>query len=143
MRLTLPFAALLVALTAPAPALADQCAWNTSRHVAKTGARTIASTHHLQHFCAPCGDVEGTVEQVQSATTRVERSSGRRYHVVVVNGEDVDLAYVYVPDGPDAWRNVGLTAGCGARDVPAILPSPSRPQPPSPSTSASENGTSG
>ncbi|MFM2163504.1 MAG: hypothetical protein RLZZ383_3016 [Pseudomonadota bacterium] len=141
MHPTLGLGALLILLGLSAPARADQCAWNPSRRLAIAAARQLAATHHIQHFCAPCGDAVGVVAPVERVTTRVERASGRRYHVVVVNGEDVDLAYVYLPETPTTWRNVGLAVGCGASDVPAVISSP--PQPPSPSTSADANGVSG
>jgi hypothetical protein len=133
-----------LALAVGQPARADQCAWNTARRVVTRAERLVAETHHLVHLCAPCGETQGIIAPIETVRTRVERALGRRFHVLVVNGEDVDLAYVYVPAGPHRWENLGLRVGCGATDVPPTYDEASSgDQPPSPSTSDSANGVSG
>lgn len=120
-------AALLVALAMGRPAHADQCA-------IVPALQALSALPHLPvgatilPLCEPCG------EQVDPARVRVVRSvfivpvdadSSR----VRVNGEDVDLAYLYVRVG-GVFRNVAMLAGC---HVEHVSPSVSLAAPPPPS----------
>lgn len=122
------FLALLLALgwMGTAPVLADQAAWNP-RDVAERAASRIEAEPTIRKFCAPCGESEWTAVPVR----RVEvRNPSGNYFEVTVNGEGLDLAYTYVPEG-DRWRNLALAMGVEVSGVPEFLPAPGDdPEPP-------------
>jgi uncharacterized protein YecT (DUF1311 family) len=99
-----------------APVFADQAAW-ISRDDAERAARRIESEPAIRKFCAPCGDEQWTAVSVR----RVEvRNPSGNYHEVAVNGEGLDLAYTYLPEG-GRWRNAALAMGLEVSGVPEFL----------------------
>jgi hypothetical protein len=122
------------AVFASSTARADQCALN-SPPVAATAAKLVKQGATVLDYCEPCGD----------------RAPGKPYTVntvglargeLVVNGADVDLAYLFLQTAPGEFRNVGIMTMCGAEDVSEwirggkpsgpVARTPSRARPPIP-----------
>jgi hypothetical protein len=126
-RLSLSCLLLLGALLAPASARADQLEWNTLAD-AKAALQVVEKVRVVRHFCRPCGETVSTPARVESVEISevpggTERDGWGRdvqYWEVLVNGEAVDLAYVYVPHG-GRWLNLAILLDIGASDVPTTL----------------------
>lgn len=102
---------------------ADQAAWIT-KDQAERGAALIRSSGELRHFCAPCGDNFYRVETVSSveAVKAGGSNPGDTYFEVVVNGNGIDLAYVYILlDGK--WVNAAMQLNIPVEGVSKFLPS--------------------
>lgn len=70
-------------------------------------------------FCEPCGEVDpqpAVVETVRVAGWQADS----KLSVLLVNGEELDAAYVFVREGR-TWRNLAALAGCPASDVSDTL----------------------
>ena len=129
-RLPLRLVAALLAMS-PLVASADQFAYlDLSQAVAALDMRDHAP-RQLQAFCAPCGDARATAIEVRDlGIARVwdDRGSahpyadgdGRTFWEIEINGEGIDLAYVYVRT-PAGWRNLALELGLDATGVPKAL----------------------
>lgn len=117
-------------------AAADQCAFN-ARPVAERALALVKPGSTVLQFCEPCGDVLSKMQPVVVKTISIDT----RHHQVIVNGDDVDLAYLFVKTSPTKFENVGIATQCGARYVSATIdggkPSgrtsqPHGPRPPAP-----------
>lgn len=101
---------------------ADQAAWIT-KDQAERGASLIKSSGLIRHFCAPCGDNFFRSENV--LTVKVEKASGSnpgdQYYEVQVNGNGVDLAYIYIFSG-GKWINAAMQLNIPVEAVPKFLP---------------------
>lgn len=99
------------------PAVADQCAWN-SKTSADAASNILSKTKLIQEYCKSCGDKTATATTVSDVAVQPADPSNPDYFVVNVNGNEIDLAYAFVPD-PEVktkWVNLGLLAKC---DEPA------------------------
>ena len=120
----------LALLLVGATAWADQQAY-VSAPEATRALQVLVANRSVHAFCAPCGDTLSQPVPVRDVSIgRVwEGSSARPYQdgqgqtfwEVYLNGEAIDLAYVYVRDG-DRWENLALRLGLPASDVPRTLP---------------------
>lgn len=102
---------------------ADQAAWITKEQ-AERGAALIRASGEIRHFCAPCGDNFYRVETVSSVeAVKADGSNpADAYFEVLVNGNSVDLAYVYViSDGK--WLNAAMYLNIPVEGVSKFLPS--------------------
>jgi hypothetical protein len=109
-------------------ALADQQAY-VSQEEAQRGVELLSGVNEIMHFCAPCGDEEPTPEIVEALD--VSATGYENYYEVKVNGEGIDLAYVYfLLEG--AWTNVAMHLGLEVMDVPLTLGGDVPPPPPLP-----------
>jgi hypothetical protein len=97
---------------------ADQAAvLNTEQ--AEMAGYALALGAEIRHFCAPCGDTTWRPELV--ATLSAEPWQGEKESVELkVNGEPIDLAYVYVYQG-GGWTNLARYTGVEVVDVPEKL----------------------
>jgi hypothetical protein len=120
---------LLVSL-APGVARADQLVY-IEPGTARRALEIVSKVRQLRYFCAPCRETVSTLETVVTAEigliyhdddlVQVEgRPPGRHYWQLLINGEYVDLAYVYVPH-EGHWRNLGMMVGETPGDVPEWL----------------------
>ncbi len=99
-------------------ALADQ-AQVLSKEDAERAVELLKNIGELKSYCAPCSDQ--SVEPIVVKSVRVS-GFGDGYEVSV-NGEAVDLAYVYFPvDGK--WRNVAVALKVPVEDVPEFIQAP-------------------
>jgi hypothetical protein len=96
-------------------ARADQCIV-VKPEVAKWAAKVLADQTAIKH-CEPCDEKRPSPP---FAVKRVETrawSGDTTQKVVVVNGKEEDLAYLYVQTGPDTYTNVAAMAGCPTTGV--------------------------
>jgi hypothetical protein len=123
----------VLALAAAGPALADQCAINSSPVTARAVALVKKGATVLE-YCEPCGD---KAPGAPYTVTTVDVRGGEVY----INGKGIDLAYLYVQTQPDELENVGIATQCGAARVSSRIsngrpigpprgPRPSMPPPP-------------
>jgi hypothetical protein len=98
-------------------AAADQFAW-VSRAEAERAAEMLSPGVTIRHFCAPCGDEDWRPETVHSV--EMVSTGSDDYHEVLVNGEGIDLAYVYLPVEGE-YANLAITLGLEASGVPERL----------------------
>lgn len=109
-------------------ALADQYAYVTVQQ-ATAAMKVIGEGHVVQSFCAPCGDKQARA--IKARTLEVGRiwegksakpyqSGGESYWELSINGEAMDLAYLYVRTN-DKWENLAMALGLEVSDVPRFL----------------------
>lgn len=112
---------LLVILTVSTiSVLADQAAYITQKQAEKAAA-FLKDKKEIRHYCAPCDDKGDKVEAVDTIdATLVDASKG--YWEVKVNGEGIDLAYVYFRTKNGKWKNLAKEMGIKVSDVPKYLP---------------------
>lgn len=130
-RLSIAFAATLLGLI-PAIASADQFAYlDLSQAVAALDMLDHAP-RQVQAYCAPCGDARATAIAVRElgiariwddggSARPYADGDGRTFWEIELNGEGIDLAYVYVRT-PGGWENLALALGLDASGVPRMLP---------------------
>lgn len=110
-------AASLGAFLLALPAMADQAAY-ISEVVADRAVTLLKKTYTLKSFCAPCGDTQAQSMEVNSLSKADVNYKG--YWEVQVNGEGVDLAYLYFLE-KDKWRNVAITLDIPVKGVPEFI----------------------
>lgn len=109
---------LVLSLMMSLSALADQAAYVTKAQAEKAAA-FLKDKKQIRHFCAPCdekGDKTEDVAEVSAAPADYEN-----YWEVKVNGEGVDLAYVYFKTKDGKWKNVAKELDIKVKDVPKYL----------------------
>ncbi len=111
-------AGVVVLSSLPAAARADQLEWLSMDQAATAQAR-IAEVGVIRHFCEPCRDNASRAERVEDVEITPIPSSDGQWNVRV-NGQPVDLAYVFVPKDGE-WRNLALDMGLDASSVAATL----------------------
>lgn len=126
MRIASLLATIALCVAIPTAAFADQYAWN-DHDVAMKGAAMLAKGRRFIQYCEPCkgGHREPAVEittktVVRKASTRYAKDT---YYEVVVNGEAVDLAYIFVElePGSNKFANVAVALGLEPRGVSGQL----------------------
>lgn len=99
-------------------ATADQAAI-VSAEQAESALSLLTPGREIRHYCAPCGDEHWRPEI--AAVVETERVEGDGEQVQVkVNGEAVDLAYLYVRQS-GAWGNVARMVAAEVSGVPEQL----------------------
>ena len=104
---------MLFFLTILLQAQADQCAWNNSS-VAQNAKDILKEGMAFRDWCEPCGEQEPSNIQVIQKISWSQPDP--KYHQVTINGEDKDLAYLFVQID-DAFVNVGIKARCNPTSV--------------------------
>lgn len=110
---------ILLLLALPLVALADQAAWITKEQAKKTVV-LLKNKKQIKHYCAPCEDKTVRTEDVE--TVAAEHASDENYWEVKINGEAVDLAYLYFQTKDGKWKNVAKELDIDVEDVPKFLP---------------------
>src|SRR5690242_3103387 len=100
--------------------LADQAAYITQAQAQKAAA-FLKDKKQIRHYCAPCDDKGDKVEDI-STVEAVAVESSKPYWEVKVNGEGIDLAYVYFQDKKGKWKNLAKEMKVKVDDVPKSLP---------------------
>ena len=110
---------------APSEARADQCQVVTEAQAAAAVARLNASRIFMR-LCEPCGEHLGDhrPEIVRAAVAVPDGDGNSR---VMVNGAEIDLAYIYIRTGATTLTNLARVSGCETQSV-----SPSISLPPAP-----------
>jgi hypothetical protein len=96
------------------PAAADACAWN-QKAAADKAVKLLTKGSTILVFCPFCGDkMPRDVLSVATATSEPVPTSETHEMEVKVNGEGVDLAYVYILGGQSKkeWTNLGVAVSC-------------------------------
>lgn len=105
-RVSLILGCLALAAT---PAWADQCSWN-SKPVAEKALTYLKVGSIAQEFCRPCSDK--MAKKITIATAE-SKQVDTNYYQVQLNGEGVDLAYIFVQQkGSKTWTNLGRLVKC-------------------------------
>lgn len=101
-------------LLAAGTARADQCAWLDDEQA--TTAQVILQEHpNVLEYCEPCGDEKpGEPFPVKTVHIAIPKPG---YKTIVINSEEVDLAYLYIEISPTQYENLALQVGCPAEDV--------------------------
>lgn len=110
-------ATLIVAFSLALPASADQAAYLTKVD-AERAVHLLMNTGTVKSYCAPCGDARAesmAVNDIKKADVHYEG-----YWEVQINGQGVDLAYLYFPEN-NKWRNVAMALGIPVQDVPEFI----------------------
>lgn len=113
------FIALILILMFALTAFADQAAYIT-KDQAERAVALLKDKGQIKNHCAPCDDKSITtqdIETIEAAPTGYED-----YWEVKVNGEGIDLAYVYFLEKNDKWKNVAMKLKIDVDGVPKYLP---------------------
>ena len=113
---------ILAALVASAaPARADQCQLLPSPELAERAARVLREAGgSMLSYCEPCGErAPGQPVPVPAgAVAVVHQAEG---WVVMVEGQELDLAYRYVLTERGQYENLAVLAGCPVHSVTPVL----------------------
>jgi len=108
---------LVVALFAPR-AGADQAQWLSKEAAARADA-AVEYGAALRHYCKPCGDKVYRAAEVM--TKEIVPIEGEEQVEFWINGEAIDLAYVYI-ERAGLWANLAMAIELKVEAVPAELP---------------------
>ncbi len=111
------FALACLAISVTVPAWGDLAAL-MSREVAVKAVQAMPVGSEIRHFCAPCGDTSARSEKV--ARCEAVAAGIEKFHEVKINGNPVDLAYVYVLE-EGRWANLAMRLGLDVAEVPEYL----------------------
>lgn len=112
------FAIFLLLISAVAT-FADQAAYVTKEQ-AERAVALLKTQKQIKHFCNPCDDNSVRTEDIQ--TVEAAPAGYQDFWEVKVNGEGIDLAYVYFLEKKDKWKNVAKELHIDVNDVPKTLP---------------------
>ena len=105
-------------LTVSSLAAADQCQWTTAQQ-AEDAARLLSLfPGQYIDYCEPCG---GEKAFVPFERVTVESTGYEDYFTVKVNGQEIDLAYVFVRTGKSTFANLSKLVGCPSQDVSSFI----------------------
>jgi len=99
-------------------AYADQAAYITKTQAEKAAA-FLKDKKQIRHYCAPCDDKGDRVEDVE--TVEAAPAGYQQFWEVKVNGEGIDLAYVYFQTKDGKWKNLAKEIDLKVKDVPKYL----------------------
>ncbi len=111
--------AMFLLLISVVAAFADQAAYVTKEQ-AERAVTLLKTQKQIKHFCNPCDDKSVRVEDIQ--TVEAAPTGYQNTWEVKVNGEGIDLAYVYFLVKKDKWKNVAKELHIEVNDVPKVLP---------------------
>jgi hypothetical protein len=113
--------AVLLTLTS---ARADQCAW-VPEATAERAVTYLAPGQPWAAYCEPCGDAKPTLNMVERKA-EIRRTSAPDLWEVVIDGQPVDLAYVFVVRRPTDTKlgNLAFLAECETTGVSKTIPRP-------------------
>lgn len=112
-------AVFILILTFTLTAFADQAAYIT-KDQAERAVMLLKEKTQIKHYCEPCDDKSITTEEIESV--EAAPAGFEDYWEVKVNGEGIDLAYVYFEDKKDKWKNVAMELKIKVEGVPKFLP---------------------
>ncbi len=119
------FMAVLAIVTASA-SYADQCEVITKQQAQKAQ-KVLKEGTDFFTFCQPCNDTRISPQaKVQTVTT--EPFDQTKNVTMKVNGESVDLAYLYVRTSGPKFQNVAKLVKCTATGVTSAI-DPTKPVP--------------
>ena len=110
--------AIFMMLISSVTAFADQAAYITKAEADRAVA-LLKTQKQIKHFCAPCDDQTVSLEEIkdiEAAPTGYQNT-----WEVKVNGEGIDLAYVYFQTKKDKWKNAAKELDIKVQGVPKFL----------------------
>lgn len=102
----------------PLSVIADQCAW-VEKDVAEKADALLKQQSTFLSYCEPCGEKKPTEIEVDSVSVQQPTGAGD-YYEVLINDENVDLAYTYIKQG-EAYHNLAILTGCVASSVSRVI----------------------
>lgn len=112
-------AVFILILTFTLTAFADQAAYITKDQAERAVALLQGKTQ-IKHHCAPCDDKSIRTEEIE--TIEAAPAGYEDFWEVKINGEGIDLAYVYFEDKKGRWKNVAKELKIKVEGVPKQLP---------------------
>ncbi len=112
-------AVFIVVLIFTLTAFADQATYITKNETERAVALLKGKTQ-IKHYCEPCDNKSVRSEEIQ--TLEAMPTGYQETREVKVNGEGIDLAYVYFLEKKDKWKNVAMELKIDVSDVPKYLP---------------------
>ena len=97
-------------------AFADQAAW-IAKDAAQEAAAIIKKQAVVIEYCEPCGNAKR--KEIPVKTVEVKKADDT-YWEVLLNDEEIDLAYIYIKDG-NLWVNLAMQIGLPVEDVSEAL----------------------
>lgn len=101
---------------------ADQAQWVT-REQAEKAVALLKDKKQIRHYCNPCDDKGDKVEDIDKVEVQKVKDQ-ENFWEVLVNGDSVDLAYVYYMDKKGRWKNLAKELKIKVSDVPKELKFP-------------------
>jgi len=114
----------LVAILAIATVIsvfADQAAY-ISKAQAEKAAAFLKDKKQIRHYCSPCDDKGDRVEDIGNVEAATVKDSSEGWWEVKVNGEGIDLAYIYFRTKNGKWKNLAKELDIKVERVPKYLP---------------------
>ncbi len=108
-------------------ARADQCAVVNDAQAAAAVARLNAARVFVR-LCEPCGEHLGS-HSPEIVRAAVAVPDGNGTNRVMVNGDGVDLAYIFIRDGRGNLTNLARVSGCETQGVSSSVALPAPPPP--------------
>lgn len=99
-------------------AFADQAAYVT-KNEAERAVALLKEKTQIKHYCEPCDDKSIRTEEIE--TLEAVPTGYQETWEVKVNGEGIDLAYVYFQDKKGKWKNVAKELKIDVDGVPKFL----------------------
>jgi hypothetical protein len=91
---------------------------------ADRAATLLKGAKSVIHYCAPCDDDKTLRESVKSVSVKVwDGGKTRNQFTVSLNGNKIDLAYIYIEKG-GSWMNLARLVNFEVIDVPTVLDTP-------------------
>ncbi|MEP7074749.1 MAG: hypothetical protein ABI878_02980 [Acidobacteriota bacterium] len=97
---------------------ADQAAW-ISKADAQKAAAFLKDKGEILHYCEPCDDKSKKLETIK--TVEAAALGTDNYWEVQVNGDGIDLAYVYFKNKDGKWKNLAREMDIKVKDVPKFI----------------------
>lgn len=111
-------ASLMLGLMLSVAVFADQAAYITKDQAEKT-VDFLKDKTQIKHFCAPCDDQSVRPEYI--ATVEAVPTGSEDYWEVKINGEGIDLAYIYFQTKSGKWKNLAKEMNVEVDEVPKYL----------------------
>ena len=101
------------------PVLADQCSYIKKKQAIAAISR-LDINQTIYKLCEPCGEKDPQSVKIQHLS--MEKVDYQDFWQVKVNGDGIDLAYIFVDSGvEDNFMNLAAIANCPAQNVSPVL----------------------
>lgn len=97
---------------------ADQCVY-VSAEQAKQAQELVVEYGTIASFCEPCGMHTPIVAKVDTVENISANYQG--FHILSINGKNVDLAYTFVKTGENTFENLSKLVDCTSHGVSQSL----------------------
>jgi len=100
---------------------ADQAAY-ISKAQAEKAAAFLKDKKQIRHYCSPCSEKGDRVEDIGKVEAAAVKDNSEGWWEVKVNGEGIDLAYIYFRTKNGKWKNLAKELDIKVDRVPKYLP---------------------